>query len=103
MLVARRQVRRSDLATVLAEALPRVFQYAQLSGIALAGQPFARYLEWGPGLLMTIQAGMPIARITSGEGEIAPDTIAGQARSDRDAFRAVRSACRHARRHSDMD
>lgn len=75
-LVVRRRVKPSEIATVLAEVLPRVFQYAQLSGPALAGQPFTRYLEWGPGLL-TIQAGMPIAGLPSGGGDIAVDTLPG--------------------------
>ena len=28
--------------------------------MAIAGQPFTRYLDWGPGLL-TIEAGIPVA------------------------------------------
>jgi AraC family transcriptional regulator len=53
-----------------------VFQYAQRTGAALAGQPFTRYLESGPGLI-TIEAGMPIAAPGSGDGNILADTLPG--------------------------
>jgi AraC family transcriptional regulator len=60
VLVIRRRVQPSGIAPALAELLQRIFLYAQQTGTALAGQPFMRYLEWGPGLL-TIEAGLPIA------------------------------------------
>jgi AraC family transcriptional regulator len=60
VLVVRRRVKPSEVATVLAEVLGHVFLHAQRNGIALAGQPFTRYLEWGPGL-WTIEAGLPVA------------------------------------------
>ena len=60
VLVARRRVARSEIATTIAEALPRVFLYAQQHGIPLTGLPFTRYLQAGPGLL-TIEPGMRIA------------------------------------------
>ncbi len=60
VLVVRRRVKPSEIASTLAEVLGQVFMHAQSKGIALAGQPFTRYLEWGPGLL-TIEAGLPVA------------------------------------------
>jgi AraC family transcriptional regulator len=60
VLVVRRRVKPSEVATVLAEVLGHVFLHAQRNGIALAGQPLTRYLEWGPGL-WTIEAGLPVA------------------------------------------
>jgi AraC family transcriptional regulator len=76
VLVVRRRVKPTEIATTLAEVLPQVFLYAQRTGTALAGQPFTRYLDWGPGL-MTIEAGLPVVaapRDTSDE----PGVIAGE-------------------------
>jgi AraC family transcriptional regulator len=60
VLVVRRRVKPSEIAATLAEVLGHVFLHAQRNGIALAGHPLTRYLEWGPGLL-TIEAGFPVA------------------------------------------
>jgi len=60
VLMVRRRVKPSEVAATLAEVLGYVFMHAQQNGIALAGQPLTRYLEWGPGL-WTIEAGMPVA------------------------------------------
>jgi AraC family transcriptional regulator len=83
VLVVRRRVKPSEIAATLAEVLGRVFQHAQRTGAALAGQPFTRYLDWGPGLL-TIEAGLPIAALVtplssadSGEGDVVADTLPG--------------------------
>jgi len=65
VLVVRRRVKRSEIAGALAEIYPHIFQYAQQSGIALAGPPMARYLDWGPGLT-TIEAGFPVAAPAKG-------------------------------------
>lgn len=59
VIVVRRRIKPSEVAAALAEGLGHVFMHAQKYGIALAGQPFTRYLEWGPGL-WTIEAGMPV-------------------------------------------
>jgi AraC family transcriptional regulator len=78
VLVVRRRVKPSEVATVLGEVLGHVFLHAQRNGIALAGQPLTRYLEWGPGL-WTIEAGMPVtAHIgTASEGDVRADTLPG--------------------------
>lgn len=79
VLVVRRRIKPSELAATLGAALGQVFQYAQQNGIALAGQPFTRYLEWGPGI-WTIEAGLPVtARVgkTSAEGEVRADVLPG--------------------------
>ncbi len=52
---------------------------AQQNGIALAGQPFTRYLEWGPGL-WTILIGMPVTAHfgkTPSEADLQPDALPG--------------------------
>ena len=74
VLVVRRRVKQSDIAATLAEQLGRIFVYAQGAGAALAGQPYTRYIEWGPGLL-TIEIGLPIAAHVPGEGDIRADTL----------------------------
>lgn len=79
VLVVRRRIKPSEVASTLAEVLGHVFQYAQINGMALAGQPFTRYLDWGPGL-WTIEAGMPVlahAGAASSEGEVRADTLPG--------------------------
>jgi len=60
VLMVRRRVKPSEVAATLAEVLGLVFMHAQQNGIALAGQPLTRYIEWGPGL-WTVEAGMPVA------------------------------------------
>ena len=80
VLVVRKRVRRADIAKTLAEQLGRIFQHAQSSGAAIAGQPFTRYLEWGPGML-TLEVGLPVSQAckdtSSREGDIRPDTLPG--------------------------
>jgi AraC family transcriptional regulator len=79
VLVVRRRIKPSEVAATLAAALGQVFQYAQQNGIALAGQPFTRYIEWGPGI-WTIEAGLPVtAKVatTSSESDVRADVLPG--------------------------
>ncbi len=79
VLLVRRRVKPSEVASTLAEVLGYVFMHAQQNGIALAGQPLTRYLEWGPGL-WTIEAGMPVTAKTCrtpSEGDVRPDALPG--------------------------
>ncbi len=82
VLVVRRRVKPTEIASTLAEVLGHVFLYPQRTGTALAGQPLTRFLDSGPGL-MTIEAGMPIVaapRDPSGEdGVIAGELPGGPA------------------------
>jgi len=77
VLIVRRRVKRSEIAANIGEALPHIFVHAQQNGIALAGLPFTRYVEMGPGLI-TMEPGM---RVTSpgaaGQGEVIADTLPG--------------------------
>ena len=76
VLLVRRRVKRSEIATMIGESLPLVFLHAQKTGVALAGVPFARYLDWGPA--MTMEAGMPVASPgAAGVGEVLADTLPG--------------------------
>ncbi|MBZ5633531.1 MAG: helix-turn-helix domain-containing protein [Acidobacteriia bacterium] len=77
VLIVRRRVRRSDIAATIAEALPHIFLHAQQNGIALAGLPFTRYVEIGPGMV-TMEPGMRVSSANpSGQGEIVADTLPG--------------------------
>ena len=77
VLVARRRVKQSEIAQAIGEALPRVFAYAQQNGITIAGPPFARYPEMGPGL-MTLDIGVPVAAPADVSGaEVRADTLPG--------------------------
>ncbi len=77
VLVMKRRMKPSEIALNLGEMFGRVFQYTQQNGLALAGPPFARYLEMGPGL-MTVQAGFPVVAATAPAPEdLAVDTLPG--------------------------
>ena len=77
VLVVRRRVKRSDIAATIGEALPHIFVYAQQNGIALAGLPFTRYVEMGPGMI-TMEPGMRVTgQPGSGQGEVVADTLPG--------------------------
>ena len=100
VLVIRRRVKLSEIGSALAEVLPSVFKHAQQTGAAIAGQPFTRYLEWGPGLV-TIEAGIPVvasgdnshdARLRLGRIRNRGGLLAGRPRRDRHPLRPVRKA-----------
>lgn len=78
VLLVRRRVKRAEIAKMIGESLPPVFLHAQKIGAALAGPPFARYLDWGPGMT-TIEAGMPVSMPggAAGEGDVLADTLPG--------------------------
>ena len=79
VLAVRRRIKPADLARTLAEVLGAVFLGAQQNGLALAGQPFTRYIEWGPGV-WTIEAGLPVAaprKDLATAGEVRADTLPG--------------------------
>ncbi len=76
VLLVRRRVKRSEIAKMIGESLPLVFMHAQKTGAALAGLPFARYLDWGPGMT-TMEAGMRVLSPATGEDEVLADTLPG--------------------------
>ena len=78
VVAIRRRIKPSEIASTLAEVFGAVFQYVQKNGVALAGHPYARYLDWGPGL-GTIEAGFPVVHAgpASAEGEVRADTLPG--------------------------
>jgi effector-binding domain-containing protein len=78
VLVIRRQVMQSGIPGAIAEALPRLFQFAQANQIAVAGPPICRYIDWGPGP-MTIEPGIPVAGTSNApkDPEIKSETLPG--------------------------
>jgi AraC family transcriptional regulator len=77
VLLVRRRVKRSEIAKMIGESLPLVFMHAQKTGAALAGVPFARYLDWGPGMI-TMEAGMQVSSPGAlGEGDVLADMLPG--------------------------
>jgi AraC family transcriptional regulator len=76
VLVMRRRIKRPDIAKVLGELLGAVFLHAQRAGATISGQPFTRYLDWGPGLV-SIEAGLPIAARVEGEGDVLAELLPG--------------------------
>jgi effector-binding domain-containing protein len=79
VLLIRRRLERSQLAATLGPLYAAVVDHAQRVGAPLAGPPFTRYVEWGPGLL-TIEAGLPVAApvVRGGSGgEVQAGTLAG--------------------------
>ena len=82
VLLVRRTVKRSEIASAITEVLPKIFQYAQQHGIALSGHPLTRYVEVGPGLV-TIEPAMRVVSGRSGTsagaglGEVVSATLPG--------------------------
>ena len=78
-LIIRSRVPASEIAATLGQSLGKIVAYALGAGGALAGQPFARYPEFGPGMI-TLEVGMPLRAAVPGQGEIEAFTLpAGRA------------------------
>jgi AraC family transcriptional regulator len=76
VLAVRKRVKRSEIATVLGAQLGRIVHHAQRSGATIAGQPFTRYLDWGPGVV-TIEIGIPVIGSVASAGDIIADELPG--------------------------
>ena len=78
VLVVRKRVQRTDIATTIANVLPGIFQYAQQRRLALSGHPFTRYPQIGPGMV-TMEPGMRISGASDAAGTavegVAEDTL----------------------------
>jgi AraC family transcriptional regulator len=75
-VIVRRRVARSEIAATIAESLGKTFPYALQNGLAIAGRPFVRYSDVGPGL-MTMETGTPLAAPAPGAGEVEAITLPG--------------------------
>jgi len=73
-LIIRSRVPRDEIAATIGQNLGKIVPYALGAGGALAGQPFARYPEYGPGMI-TMEVGMPLVQPVNGSGEIETYTL----------------------------
>lgn len=73
-LIIRSRVPRDEIASTIGQNLGRIVPYALGAGGTLAGQPFARYPEYGPGMI-TIETGMPLAAPVAGRDDIEAFTL----------------------------
>ena len=69
LLVIRRSFSPADIAQVLGEILPKVFEYVVSHELAIAGAPVCCYREWTE-QSATVEAGLPIDGSAKPEGEI---------------------------------
>ena len=76
ILFIRRRFAPSEVQNVLAECFGKVFQHAQSAGLPIVGNPMARWIAVGPGL-MTVDAAVPIATSAPGAGEIEAGEMQG--------------------------
>lgn len=77
-LFIRRQTSRSELPALLAECFGKVFMHCTSAGLPIAGFPLARYVSVGPGL-MTVEAGVPLAKVVPGVGDMQCSELPGGA------------------------
>jgi AraC family transcriptional regulator len=73
-LIIRSRIPRSAIAATIGQSLGRIVPHALGAGATLAGQPFARYPEFGIGMI-TIEVGMPLAAAVAGAGDIESITL----------------------------
>lgn len=76
ILFVRLKTARHELPQTIAQGVGKVYMHAQQAGIALAGHPFTRYVDVGPGL-MTIEVGFRVSAEAAGHGEIEADRLPG--------------------------
>ncbi len=69
ILFIQRRVARTQLQPLFAECFPKIFGHCMQTGLAMAGQPIARYVATGAGL-WTVDCAIPLAEAASGEGEM---------------------------------
>ena len=75
-LIVKRRVARAEIAKTIAEGLGKTYPHALQNGLAIAGRPFVRYSDVGPGL-MTMEVGTPLATPAAGVGDIEAITLPG--------------------------
>lgn len=69
ILFIRRRIPFTQLQSSMGECFGTLYGYGQKEGLAIAGQPIARYVSTGAGL-WTIDFAMPLLAPASGEGEM---------------------------------
>jgi AraC family transcriptional regulator len=76
ILFVRLKSARHELPQTIAQGVGKVYMHAQQAGVALAGHPFTRYPEVGPGL-MTVEVGFRVSADASGRDEIEAGLLPG--------------------------
>lgn len=74
ILFIQREVPFSKLQETMGECFGKLYGYGQSKGLAIAGQPIARYVKVGPGL-WTVDFVMPLAEPAAGEGEMVAGSL----------------------------
>ena len=64
-----RRVKRTEFQALFAECFPKLYGHCMENGLAMAGQPIARYVEHTPGMA-TVDCIIPLASATEDHGEI---------------------------------
>jgi AraC family transcriptional regulator len=78
VLVLRKRVKRPEIAKAIGASLGRIVVHAQRTGATIAGQPFTRYLDWGPGVV-TVEIGIPVTGKVAGADDIIASELPGGA------------------------
>ena len=76
VLFMSRRAEKDQLAQLLAEVLPAVFQYAMEQGLAMAGPPYVRYVEQSAAFF-TVEGGIPLVEAPKPPDE-STNIIAGE-------------------------
>ena len=69
ILYIQRRVPRTGLQALFADCFPKLFGHCMQAGIAMAGQPVARYVSTGAGL-WTVDCAIPLQEQAAGDGEM---------------------------------
>ena len=69
ILFIQRRVAFTQVQPLMAECFPKLYGHGQKAGLAIAGQPIARYVSTGRGL-WTIDCAMPLLEPAPAEGEM---------------------------------
>lgn len=77
VLFIQRRVKRTELQQTFSECFMRVYGHAMLQGATIAGNPMARYVEFGHGIV-TVDCMIPLQSAADGdEGEIQAGQLQG--------------------------
>jgi len=76
LYIRKEEVTPTELQTLFAECFPKLFGYAMEEGLAIAGNPMARYVKVGLGS-WTVDSVLPLSAPAEGEGEMAAGHLHG--------------------------
>jgi effector-binding domain-containing protein len=76
ILYIRRRVAPSEIQATMGECFGKLYTHGQKAGLPIGGNPMARWISVGPGLL-TLDSVMPLMAPAVGEGEMKADQLPG--------------------------